>query len=222
MALDNERLRAELVVRLEELRASRERLVRAAESERHRIERDLHDGAQQQLVSIALSIALAEANLAKDPEVTASALDAARSGLTMAMGELRELSQGIRPAVLMERGLGAALGELSRRAGIPVRLELRLDAAVPAEIEAAAYFVAGEALANVAKHARATQVVMEAATVGSDLRLRIADDGIGGATARSGTGLRGLADRVEAFGGSLRVDSPAGQGTSLTVVLPCG
>jgi len=151
MTLDNERLRAELLARLSELRASRARLVRATESERHRIERDLHDGAQQRLVSIAMALARAEWKLDKDPQAIGPALQEARQGLTQAMAELRELSQGIRPAVLVERGLGAAIDDLARRSPVPVRLHLRLDHAVPTEVEAAAYFVASEALANVGK-----------------------------------------------------------------------
>lgn len=221
MALENERLRADLEARLVELRASRERLVRAAESERHRLERDLHDGAQQQLVSIAMSIAMAGANLRTNPDAAASALDEARDGLSRAMDELRTLSQGIRPAVLVERGLGAALTELARRSTVPATVDLRLRAAVPTDVEAAAYFVASEALANAAKHSRASSVIIAAETHDGLLCLRIADDGVGGAEARRGSGLRGLADRVEGFGGTLTIHSPAAAGTSLSVELPC-
>jgi len=221
MALENERLRADLEARLAELRASRERLVRATEAERHRIERDLHDGAQQRLVSIALSIALAEATLDNSSTTAASALAAARDDLTVAMDELRTLSQGIRPAVLMERGLGAALDDLVRRSVVPATADVRLTDDVPAEIEAAAYFVVGEALTNAAKHARAGQATVTAETRDGRLLLRITDDGIGGASARDGGGLRGLADRVEGFGGTLTIHSPAGAGTTLIVELPC-
>jgi signal transduction histidine kinase len=221
MALENERLRADLEARLVELSASRERLVRAAESERHRLERDLHDGAQQQLVAIAMSIAMAESNLRTNPVAAASALDEARDRLASAMDELRTLSQGIRPAVLVERGLGAALTELARRSTVPATVDLRLRAAVPADIEAAAYFVASEALANTAKHAHASEVTISAESQDGLLHLRIDDNGTGGAEARYGSGLRGLADRVEGFGGTLDIHSPAAGGTTLSVELPC-
>jgi signal transduction histidine kinase len=137
------------------------------------------------------------------------------------MEDLRTLSQGIRPALLMERGLGAALEELGRRSTVPVLLDLRLTGAVPSDIEAAAYFVASEALANVGKHSHASRVALSAVTEGSELHLQVTDDGLGGANADLGSGLRGLDDRVEAVGGSLDIYSPAGNGTRLTVVLPC-
>ncbi|WP_166663933.1 sensor histidine kinase [Actinophytocola oryzae] len=221
MALENERLRADLEARLVELRASRERLVRAAESERRRLERDLHDGAQQRLIAVAMSIALAEANLRANPVAAGAALDEARDGLARAMDELRTLSQGIRPAVLVERGLGAALAELARRSTVSATVDLRLRAAVPADIETAAYYVASEALTNTAKHAHASGVTIAAETHDGLLRLRVTDDGVGGAEARDGSGLRGLADRVEGFGGTLNIHSPAAGGTSLSVELPC-
>jgi signal transduction histidine kinase len=221
MTLENERLRADLEARLVELRASRERLVRAAESERHRIERDLHDGAQQRLVAIAMSIASAEASLAKNPSAAATALDEARDGLTHAMNELRTLSQGIRPAVLIERGLGAAIKELARRSIIPATVDLDLSINVPAEIEAAAYFFVSECITNAAKHSNASRVTVSAGTHLGLLRLQVADDGVGGADANRGSGLRGLADRVEGFGGRLDIHSPAGGGTVLTAEVPC-
>ena len=164
MALENERLRAQLMARLLELRESRARLVRATETERRRIERDLHDGAQQRLVSIALSLALAESKLTSDPTAIAPALQEARRDLMQAMQELRELSHGIRPAALVERGLGAALDDLARRSTIPARLDLDLTGPLPEEVETAAYFVASEALANIAKHSRADEVLITART----------------------------------------------------------
>ncbi len=221
MTLDNERLRAELLARLSELRASRARLVRATESERRRIERDLHDGAQQRLVSIAMTLSLAESKLTTDPQALGPVLQEAREGLTQAMAELRALSQGIRPAVLVERGLGAALDDLARRSTVPVRLDLRPDHPVSTETQAAAYFVASEALANVGKHSHASEVVITLTTDGTRMRLEISDDGIGGAAPDAGSGLRGLADRVEGLGGSLSVSSPVGQGTHLVAELPC-
>jgi len=157
LTLENERLRAELLAKLAELRASRARLVEATESERRRLERDLHDGTQQRLVSIAMTLGLAEARLGAQPEAARPILREAREALGEALAELRELSQGIHPAVLVERGLGPALDELSRRAALPVRLEMSVDRRLPEAVEAGAYFFASEALSNAAKHAMRTR-----------------------------------------------------------------
>jgi signal transduction histidine kinase len=222
LTLENERLRAELLAKLVELQASRARLVEATESERRRIERDLHDGAQQRLVSIAMTLGLAESKLAGDRSAVGPVLQEARASLALALEELRELSQGIRPAILVERGLPAALDDLSRRAALPVRLEVAIDGRLPEPVEAAAYFVAGEALTNAAKHSHANEVVLAASCDGSTLVLEVADDGIGGAGGGGGgSGLRGLADRVEAIGGRLTVSSPPGRGTTVRAELPC-
>jgi len=221
LTLENARLQAELRARLAELQASRARLVEATDTERRRIERDLHDGTQQRLVSIAMALGLAESKLAADRPAVEPVLREARDALTAALAELRELTQGIRPAILVERGLAAALDDLSRRSALPVRLEVAIEGRLPEQVESAAYFVASEALTNAAKHSHATQVRLVAARTGDVLVLEIGDDGIGGATTGGGSGLRGLADRVEALGGRLTLSSPPGRGTTLRVEIPC-
>jgi len=222
LTLENERLQAELRARLTELRASRVRLVEATESERRRIERDLHDGTQQRLVSLALSLGLAESKLASEPQAAAPIVREARETLALALSELRELSQGIYPSLLTERGLGVALDDLARRGPLPVRLDVVLPGRLPAQVEAAAYFAASEALTNAAKHAHATEVRITAWTEGDVLVAEIEDDGIGGAGGGgSGTGLRGLADRIEALDGRLTISSPPGRGTLVRVEIPC-
>jgi signal transduction histidine kinase len=221
LTLENARLQAELRARLAELQASRARLVEATESERRRIERDLHDGTQQRLVSIAMSLGLAESKLAVDRPAVEPVLREAREALALALDELRELTQGIRPAILVERGLAAALDDLSRRAGLPVKLSVDVGGRLPEQVESAAYFVASEALTNAAKHSHASEVRLAAYEHEAILVLEVTDDGIGGAVPAGGSGLRGLADRVEALGGRLTVSSPPGRGTTLRVELPC-
>lgn len=221
LTLENERLRAELLAKLEELKASRARLVEATESERRRIERDLHDGTQQRLVSVAMTLGLAESKLASDREAVGPALREARDSLALALGELRELSQGIRPAILVERGLGAALDDLGRRAALPVRLDVRISGRLPEQVETAAYFVASEALTNAAKHSHASEVRLAASCAEDTFLLEVGDDGIGGAGGNDGSGLRGLADRVEAIGGRLTISSPPGRGTVVRAEIPC-
>jgi signal transduction histidine kinase len=221
LTLENARLQAELRARLAELQASRARLVEATESERHRIERDLHDGTQQRLVSLAMVLGLAESKLAGDRPAVEPVLREAREELALALDELRELTQGIRPAILVERGLAAALDDLSRRAGLPVKLSVGVRGRLPEQVEGAAYFVASEALTNAAKHSHASEVLLAAHQQEATLVLEVVDDGIGGAVPGGGSGLRGLADRVEALGGRLTVSSPPGRGTSLRVELPC-
>jgi signal transduction histidine kinase len=221
LTLENARLHAELRARLAELQASRARLVEATETERRRIERDLHDGTQQRLVSIAMTLGLAESKLAADRPAVQPVLREARDVLTLALAELRELTQGIRPAILVERGLPAALDDLSRRAALPVRPDIAVSGRLPEQVEGAAYFVASEALANAAKHSHASEVRLAASQQGGVLVLEVADDGIGGAAAGGGSGLRGLADRVEALGGRLTVSSPPGRGTRLRAEIPC-
>jgi signal transduction histidine kinase len=221
LTLENARLQAELRARLAELQASRARLVAATDAERRRIERDLHDGTQQRLVSIAMALGLAESKLAADRPAVQPVLREARDALAVALAELRELTQGIRPAILVERGLAAALDDLSRRAALPVRLEIALSGRLPEQVEGAAYFVASEALANAAKHSHASEVRLTASRQGPLLVLEVADDGIGGAGAGGGSGLRGLADRIEALGGRLTVSSPPGRGTTMRAEIPC-
>jgi signal transduction histidine kinase len=220
LTLENERLQAELRARLSELQASRARLVEATESERRRIERDLHDGTQQRLVSIAMSLGLLESKLLH-PEQARPLVQETRAALTAALAELRVLTQGIHPTILAERGLPAALDELSRRAALPVRLRLSIEGRLPDQVEGAGYFLVSEALANAVKHSHATEVEVDAVRDGGVLRIEVRDDGIGGAATHGGSGLRGLADRVEALGGTLTVSSPPGRGTMLTAVIPC-
>jgi signal transduction histidine kinase len=221
LSLENERLRAELLAKLAELQASRARLVEATDAERRRIERDLHDGTQQRLVSIAMTLGLVESKLAADRLAVGPVLREARDALAVALEELRGLSQGIRPAILVERGLPAALDDLSRRAALPVRVDVAIDGRLPEPVEAAGYFVASEALANVAKHSHASEVRLAASCDGRLLVIDVADDGIGGAAPGRGSGLRGLADRVEALGGRLTVSSPPGRGTTVRAEIPC-
>lgn len=214
-------------VRAEELTVTRAGAVQAADSERRRIERDLHDGAQQRLVALGVELGVARRAAATDPVQAAAALEHAHAEVKETLAELRDLVRGIHPAVLSDRGLDAALSALAARCPVPVRVAVdgELTAAGPAA-QAAAYFVAAEALTNVAKHAQASSVLVTAAAVAGPggactLRLVIADDGRGGATTTAGTGLAGLAGRIAALDGTFDLDSPAGAGTRLTVELPC-
>jgi signal transduction histidine kinase len=221
LTLENERLQAELRARLVELQASRARLVEATDAERRRIERDLHDGTQQRLVSIAMSLGLLETKLPGDATAARPLVRETREALVVALAELRELTHGINPPLLTERGLPAALDELCRRAGLPTRLDVALDRRLPDQVESAAYFVASEALTNAAKHSHGSEVRVTASDEGRSLTVEVADDGIGGATTAGGSGLRGLADRVEALGGRFTVSSPPGRGTTLRAEIPC-
>jgi PAS domain S-box-containing protein len=205
----------------EELRRSRARLVEASDVERRRLERNLHDGAQQRLVSLSLMLRLAQARVEDDPVQANNLLGQASQELAQALEELRELARGIHPAVLSDRGLGAALEALVSRTPLPVELEL-LDARLPEPVEAAAYYVVSEALANVAKYAEASSVAVSIASVNGHAVVEIADDGVGGADPTKGSGLRGLVDRVEALDGRLEVESASGQGTRIRVEIPCG
>ncbi|HXD67797.1 MAG TPA: histidine kinase [Solirubrobacteraceae bacterium] len=221
LALENERLQAELRARLVDLQASRARLVGATDAERRRIERDLHDGTQQRLVSIAMSLGLLESKLPTQEGEARPLLRETREALTLALEELRELTHGINPPLLVEQGLSAALDELCRRAALPTHLHVRLDRRLPDHVESAAYFVASEALTNAAKHSHASEVQVAASYADATLTVEIADDGIGGAGTGGGSGLRGLADRVEALGGRFTVSSPPGRGTTLRAEIPC-
>ncbi len=220
LALENERLQAELRARLGELQASRARLVEATDVERRRIERNLHDGTQQRLVSIAMSLGLLESKLPGEAAAQPLVRET-REALALALAELRELTHGINPPLLTERGLAAALEELCRRAALPTHLQLVLDLRLADQVESAAYFVASEALANAAKHSHATEVRVSASYARHCLTLEVADDGIGGAATVGGSGLRGLADRVEALGGQFTVSSPPGRGTRVRAEIPC-
>jgi signal transduction histidine kinase len=196
------------------------KIAEAGERERRRLERNLHDGAQQRLVSLALQLKLIGARLAPGSEAEAL-LAAASDELAASLRELRELAHGLHPAVLDVHGLGAALHSLALRAQLPVDVRVELEGRLPAAVEVAAYYVASEALANVAKHARADSARVSAVVVGDHLLVEVADDGIGGADVDGGSGLRGLAERVEAVGGSLRVCSAPGDGTSVRADFPC-
>jgi signal transduction histidine kinase len=214
------RLDAELRARVEELRASRARLVRAGDAERSRLERDLHDGAQSRLV--ALSMLLGQVRRRVDSDAgTALLVDRAQSELKTSLAELRELARGIHPAVLTEHGLEPALRALAARAPVPVAIEAEGSRRLPRPVETAAYFVVSEALANVAKYAQATEASVAVRRVDGRVTVEVADDGVGGADAARGSGLRGLEDRVAALDGTLTLESPAGRGTLLRVELPC-
>ncbi len=204
-----------------ELRRSRARLVEASDVERRRLERNLHDGAQQRLVSLSLMLRLAQARVESDPGQADRLLGQASEELAQALEELRELARGIHPAVLSDRGLGAALEALVARTPLTVDLELSADR-LPEPVEAAAYYVVSEALANVAKYAQASSVAVSIASVNGHAVVEVADDGVGGADPSKGSGLRGLVDRVEALDGRLQVESPPGRGTRIRVEIPCG
>jgi PAS domain S-box-containing protein len=203
----------------EELRASRARIVQAADDARRVLERNLHDGAQQRLVALSLSLRLAQAKVGSAPEEAVAVLEAAREELAAALDELRELARGIHPAVLTDRGLEAAVEGLATRSPVPVEFEVPSDE-LPRQVEAAAYYVIAEALANVIKYADATGVNVRVAREDGRAVVTVSDDGVGGADPAVGSGLNGLADRVEALGGSLKVDSPSRGGTCVTAVIP--
>ena len=221
LALENERLQAELRAQLAELRASRARIVSTGDEERRRLERDLHDGAQQRLLTLGLALQLARARLGPDANGAAELLAEADGELQAALDELRELARGIHPAVLTEQGLAAALKTLAERSSVPVTIADVPEQRLPAPAEAAAYFLVSEALANVAKHARATRVRVSVAQLDGHVDVDIDDDGVGGADPSHGSGLRGLADRVHALDGRLELDSPPGRGTHVHAVIPC-
>jgi signal transduction histidine kinase len=202
------------------LRESRARIVEAGYAERKRVERDLHDGAQQRLVAVALELQMVRARLETDPEAAAERLEVAADELTGATQELRELARGLHPPVLADRGLVPALEALATRAPVPVAVEAEETERAPEAIEAAAYFVVSEALTNVARHANAKRAVVRVARRDGLLHVEIEDDGTGGADVAAGSGLRGLADRVEALDGALEVDSRAGRGTTVRAALP--
>jgi signal transduction histidine kinase len=215
MAGSLERSRAELA-------GSRKRVVTAGDRARRRIERDLHDGTQQRLVSLLLELRSAEAAVpAGQPELRAQ-LDRIADELAAALEDLRELARGIHPAILSQGGLGPALKSLARRSAVPVELDLELPARLPEPVEVAAYYVVSEALANTAKYARAEVAVVDVTARDGTLRLSVHDDGVGGATPGAGSGLLGLTDRVESLGGTIAVDSPPGEGTTVRVELPTG
>src|SRR5215218_10197672 len=206
--------------RTAELRASRARIIEAADKARRKIERDLHDGAQQRLVSLVLDVQVAKRRMAKDPSDVVAFLDRLGHELQDASAELRELARGIHPAVLTERGLSAAVGALATRCTVPVEVVDPLQERLPAAVEATAYFTVAEALTNVAKYAEASHAVVTLACTDAELVVEVIDDGIGGASTGGGSGLSGLKDRVGALDGTLSVESPVGEGTLVRAVLP--
>jgi signal transduction histidine kinase len=221
LALQNARLAAEVKAQLEKVKESRTRLVAAADEERRRIERDIHDGAQQRLVALALELRSAQRRLGGevDPELD-TILSSASDELQVAVDELRELAHGIHPGILVQGGLAPALEALAGRSPVPVSVEATSDR-LPPDVEGTAYFVASEALANIAKHAGASRASIKATREDGLLVIEVVDNGAGGAAAHDGSGLRGLADRVEALGGRLRVESPEGVGTRVVGEIPC-
>jgi signal transduction histidine kinase len=221
LVLENERLDAELRATVEEVQASRARIVASEDAARRRLERDLHDGAQQRLVSAALSLRMLTGTLDGDTEGRRE-LDSARKDLDDALRELRELARGIHPAVLSDQGLRAGLEGLANRAPLPVELSGGTGERYPENVEIAAYFVVAESLTNVAKHAAATHACVRVNRAPERVIVEVSDDGIGGADAASGSGLRGLADRVSALDGHLEVDSVPGRGTTVKAMIPCG
>ena len=203
-----------------ELAASRRRIVAASDETRRQIERDLHDGTQQRLVSLGLAVRAAEATVSPEREDLREELSRVAEGLAEAVEDLQEISRGIHPAILTKGGLGPALQTLAHRSPIPVGLNITMDARLPEPIEVAAYFVASETLANAAKHSQASRIDLSLSESDGSLELSVRDDGVGGADAARGSGLVGLTDRVEALGGSIRVDSLPGKGTKITAELP--
>jgi len=215
MALENERLAAQVRAQLTEVRASRARIVEAADAERRRIERDLHDGAQQRLVALAMRLEQQRGHVDGAGEL----IDSTTDELLRAIGEVRDLAHGLHPTILTERGLAAAIDSLAERTPIPVHARVLPDRIEP-EAEVAAYFVVAETVTNAVKHADATEVRVEASLDAEHLSVTVADDGRGGADPRTGSGLQGLIDRVVAVGGSLTIDSPPGGGTTLRAIIP--
>jgi signal transduction histidine kinase len=206
--------------RVHDLRDARQRIIAAADAERRRIERDLHDGAQQRMVAVAVTLGLAQARMHSDPDGAADLIEQARDEAQQAVKELRELARGIHPALLSDRGLAVALDALAGRAPVPVKVTGVPPQRLDPDVESCAYFATAEALTNVAKYSRAAQASVELSLDDGRLELKISDDGVGGADPSTGSGLRGLRDRVDALDGSLEVHSPPGEGTTITVTIP--
>jgi signal transduction histidine kinase len=221
MTIQNAQLQVELRARLHELRGSRVRILQAEQAERRRLERDLHDGAQQRLIALSMELGELEDRLDGQTELR-ERIEEARQELTASLAELRDLAHGIHPATVSDHGLAVALESLATRAPIPVQVIGTPTERLPEHAELAAFFIVSEALTNVAKHARASSAVVELEKTMELLVVEVRDDGFGGAAADTGTGLRGMADRVEALGGRLRVWSPEGQGTRIRAEMPCG
>ena len=208
--------------RVSDLQSSRTRAVDSAEAERRRIERDLHDGAQQRLIAVAMSLGIARQRLDDDPESARLLVGEAHDEVKSALKELRDLVRGIHPVILEDRGLDAALSAVIARCSVPVDLRVDVVERPVAAVESAAYFIVSEALVNVVRHAQATATTVEIARRGDRLTIAVADNGIGGADPSRGTGLQGLSDRVAAIDGWMQVVSPVGGPTTLMVEVPCG
>jgi signal transduction histidine kinase len=219
-ALKNERLSAELRARVSELGASRARILETGDKERRRLERNLHDGAQQRLIALSMKLTSLKAHIRDDPETAVALAAKANADLAESLEELRELARGIHPSAL-DHGLAVALESLAAQSAVSTRVTVDLADRLPEPIEVAAYFVASEALANVDKHAQASKATVRVVRSAGGALIEIADDGIGGADDANGSGLRGLADRVEALEGQLRVVSAPGAGTTVSAVIPC-
>ena len=219
--MENGRLRADLRARLQELNGSRTRVLEAGRQERQRLERNLHDGAQQRLVALSLELSLLGQSSAADPELK-DRLTRAKTEVSASLEELRDVARGIYPAVLSSHGLAIALESLAARAPVPVRLTVDLVERLPEPTEVAAYYVVSEALTNIGKHAQATSATVQVCRTGQGIVIDISDDGVGGADPMKGSGLHGLADRVEALGGELRIWTPSEDGgTVVHADLPC-
>jgi signal transduction histidine kinase len=219
ISLENAQLHVELRARLEELQGSRARIVDAGQEERRRLERNLHDGAQQRLIALSLELSLLEERL--DDSDARGRLTEARREIALSLEELRDVARGLHPAVVSGHGLSVALESLAARASVPVRLTVEVQSRVDEKLEVAAYYVVSESLANIGKHARASSATVDVARVNGQLLVEVVDDGIGGADTERGSGLRGLADRVESLGGRLRVWTPRGGGTRVKAEIPC-
>src|SRR5438067_1311704 len=222
LTLENERLDAELRAHIDELRASRARIVTAGYAERRRLERDLHDGAQQRLMALGINLRLARDLITSDAHEAGALLDASLEELNEATKELRELARGIHPAALTDRGLGAALDSLAGRSPVPIELIETPDERLPAPVESAVYFVVAEALTNVARYAHAQGVRVTVVRTNGHVDVQVSDDGVGGADPAHGSGLRGLSDRVAALDGRLELSSAGGDGTTVRARIPCG
>jgi signal transduction histidine kinase len=220
ISLENAHLHVELRARLEELRGSRARIVESAQDERQRLERNLHDGAQQRLVALSLDLGLLEEQLAGD-RTARERIHKARREVAASLDELREIARGIHPAVVTAHGLAVALEQLAARAAVPIRLRVEVPGRLSEAIEVASYYVVAESLTNVGKYAQASEATVDVSRSKGLLLVEVTDNGIGGADTEHGSGLRGLADRVEALGGRLRVWSPIGGGTRVQAEIPC-
>jgi len=220
ISLENAQLHVELRARLEELRGPRARIVASTQDERQRLERNLHDGAQQRLVALSLELGLLEEQLAGDRSAMVR-IRKARREVAASLDELREIARGIHPAVVTGHGLAVALEQLAARAAVPIRLRVAVHGRLPEAIEVASYYVVAESLTNVGKYAQASEATVDVSRSKGSLLVEITDNGVGGADTDQGSGLRGLADRVEALGGRLRVWSPAGGGTRVQAEIPC-